>query len=266
MKAKKYFLFCLSALVGVNALGQEINTVQLPKPKRLIDKVEVFVGPSLSFNYGNKFVENYKDENVTNSRELKTGYTIGLGLYHATSKRIDLNLRFQYEQKGTKAELNKPLGNDRQTIVSEYTYNYTNISIAPRYLIGRKTNLAVSFGGYFAMINSMKGQEKYSDPSGGSVINNFIGRNWNVIDSDGAIRTWTFIPGLKSFNSYDYGLLLGFSYGIQLKEQHSLLIQLIDQYGLQPVYNSKYPENLLEKNHTISLVLSYLFYRKPLNQ
>ncbi|MFM7429311.1 MAG: hypothetical protein ACKO1F_05365 [Flammeovirgaceae bacterium] len=257
-------IFLLAFSLSANC--QQNSDLQMPKPKRFIDRFEIFIGNNFSFSYGNKFIENYDDWVIKNTRLLKAGYLFGLGLYHPINKRFDLNLRLQLEQKGTKAELNRPFGNSRQTITSEYNYNYTSVSLSPRYLIGSKENLAVSLGAYFAIINSVKGQEKYSDPTGGPiVVNDFIGRNWNVVDPDGAIRTWTFIPGLKSFNDYDYGLILGLSYQIKFTEQHGLLVQFIDQYGLGSVYNDKYSNNLLEKNHTISFLLAYTFYRKPLH-
>jgi len=249
----------ITIFFGVYVLqAQSLGDLKLPEPKRFIDKIEIFAGPNLSFNYGNKFVDNYYDGVIKNTRLTKIGYWVGLGLYHPITARIDVNAKVQWEQKGAKAELNRPLGNDRQTITSEYTYNYTSISISPRYLLGKK-KVAISFGGYVAMISSVRGQEIYSDPSGGpSVNNNFEGRYWSIIDPDGAIRNWTFIPGLKSFNKYDYGLILGVSYGVSLKKRHNLLFYLVDRYGLQNVYNDKFSENLLEKNHTVSISLGYV--------
>ena len=46
---------------GVYVLqAQSLGDLKLPEPKRFIDKIEIFAGPNLSFNYGNKFVERIK--------------------------------------------------------------------------------------------------------------------------------------------------------------------------------------------------------------
>src|SRR5260221_9825148 len=102
-------------------------------PKRFIDKVEFVVGPSLCFNYGNRFIDNYKDANTQNKRLLNTGYCIGLGIYHPVRKWLDVNVRLMVEQKGTNSELTtRPAdpgaGNLVQTITYKYTYNYLTLS------------------------------------------------------------------------------------------------------------------------------------------
>lgn len=119
MKTKNYLFLCLSILVGVDVFSQEVNTVQLPKPKRFIDKVEFVVGAGLCFNHGNMFVENYRGEfangnYVENKRLTKIGYSIGLGVYHPVNDRIDINIRLLWEQKGYRSELNTTLSTARE--------------------------------------------------------------------------------------------------------------------------------------------------------
>ena len=118
---KKTLLICTAAifispcpLLAQSLQEENIDTevttvpeVQVPKRKRIIDKFEVFVGPSLSFNYGNKFLENYSDDNISNRRIPKPGYTFGLGIFHTINDRLDLNARLQYEQRG--GERNLPI-------------------------------------------------------------------------------------------------------------------------------------------------------------
>jgi len=61
------------------------QTVDPPQQthKRFIDKVEVFAGPNLSFNHGNKFIDNYNDAPyVQNTRKTKVGYSFGLVVDH----------------------------------------------------------------------------------------------------------------------------------------------------------------------------------------
>lgn len=256
-------IFCLLMMTTTSAWCQQ-QFHKKNRSKRFVDEVEIFAGPILSLNHGNKFIENYNDKIIQNKRQIKIGYSFGLGVYHPINNWLTINARVSFEQKGTKAELDHPLGNERQTILSKYSYGYTTFSIVSRFKLDKKEKLTLSVGGYFANLNGVDGLEIYSDPSGRpNVYNNFKGRTWNKIDPDGAIRTWTFIPGIKSFNEYDYGLILAISYRLVLNEKHTILIQLNDHYGLHNVYNNEFTENLPERNHNISFLISYLFRLSP---
>lgn len=235
-------------------------------PLKFINKVEVFAGPSLNFNNGNKFIENYDNGIIQNKRLQKYGYSLGVGFYHSLRNRIEINLRIQLDQKGTNAELNHPLNpvnnNTRQIISSEYTYNYTTIAISPRLHIDKKSKFDISLGGYISRLNKTKGSITYFDESSGYAYNNFNGRQWNVFNADGGINSSTFIPGKKSFEDYDYGAILGVSYRAKLNEVHSLMFQILYSHGLQNVYNDMFTENLPEKNQAISIQIGYIYFRK----
>ena len=143
----------LAGLIVSNmiAIAQKIETdleKYTPKPKRFIDKVEVFAGPSLSFNYGNKLVDNYSDL-IENKRLMKVGYSYGIGVYHPVKGRLDINARVLFEQKGTKSQLNSYSYASRSIINSEYSYDYLTFYLAPTFLIGKRKNLrSFYFGSY----------------------------------------------------------------------------------------------------------------------
>ncbi|QLH33330.1 MAG: hypothetical protein HWD62_13760 [Cyclobacteriaceae bacterium] len=130
------YVFIL-VLTTCNGIAWAQNALPgLPAPKRFIDKIEIFAGPNLSFNYGNMFIENYNDDNVTNKRLLKLGYLFGLGIYHPVKDRLDISLRLQYEEKGTNSEMVTP----GLQINSDYLYKYLSASMAPRILFGKRKN------------------------------------------------------------------------------------------------------------------------------
>ncbi len=256
--------FILFSTLSFKAGAQQPDENHMPL--KFINKVEVFAGPSLSFNYGNKFIENYDNGIIQNKRLQKYGYSLGVGFYHSLRNRIEINLRIQLDQKGTNAELNHPLNpvnnNTRQIISSEYTYNYTTIAISPRLHIDKKSKFDISLGGYISRLNKTKGSITYFDESSGYAYNNFNGRQWNGFNTDGGINSSTFIPGKKSFEDYDYGAILCLSYRAKLNEAHSLMFQILYSHGLQNVYNDMFTENLPEKNQAISIQIGYIYFRK----
>src|SRR5690349_301582 len=99
----------IGLVVGSVTCSGQAPLPALIRSRTFIDRVEVFVGPNLSFNNGNKFLENYTDEYITNKRLAKPGFTLGVGAYHTFSEHVRLNIRLQYEEKGRKTELDTPL-------------------------------------------------------------------------------------------------------------------------------------------------------------
>ncbi|MFM7856661.1 MAG: hypothetical protein ACKO96_33240, partial [Flammeovirgaceae bacterium] len=112
---------------SISAFGQQAPALQLPKPKRFIEKLEFVLGTGLCFNYGNMFIENYRGEFangnfVTNTRLTKAAFSVGVGVYHPVNDRVDVNVRIMWEQKGYRSELNNPLLSDYRSFTeSEYT-------------------------------------------------------------------------------------------------------------------------------------------------
>ena len=209
--------------ISVLAQTTEMALPQMPKPKRFIDKVEVFVGPSLSFNYGNKFIENYKDENVRNKRLMKVGYTFGVGVYHPLKDWLDINLRIAYEEKGSKSKMNTP----SLEIKPEYTYRYLTVCVAPKLFLGRDNKFTISLGGYYSFLRKVEGYEVVY--SGTDVFKeHFVGRNIRGLRSDGSVESITYISGLRSFQQYDYGLNVRCGYHLLLKNGKSISIEIND--------------------------------------
>lgn len=270
MKAKDYIFLCLCILIDINVFSQEENTIQLPKPKRFIDKVEFVVGAGLCFNHGNMFIENYRGEfangnYLENKRLTKIGYSIGLGVYHPVNDRIDINIRLLWEQKGYRSELNTTLSTAREFRESDYSYDYFTIPIIAKVYIDKKRRFAVSLGGYISQLNSVSATEKfYNTFDNTRATASFFGRTLVAFDGNGGINTAAFIPGLQGFAEYDYGATLGLSYNLKLSEQSGLLFQLVDNFGFANVNKKNFtliasPE---ERNHNVSLFVGYTYQLK----
>jgi hypothetical protein len=209
MKTKFRLLLAFSMLVSLLSEGQQESSYAIPKPKRLIDRVEVVVGAGLCFNTGNMFIENYRgiyanNNYVENKRLTKVCYSFGVGAYHVINDRIDINARILFERKGYSSELNNPLNpvnnNARNYRTSDYNYTYWTVPITARLQIGQSKKFSILLGGYLSLINSVSGEESfYNTQDNSRSASSFIGRTLIGFRADGGINSVAFIPGLQSF-------------------------------------------------------------------
>jgi hypothetical protein len=259
---KRIFLIIL--MIGNTVALAQDALPQLPQPKRFIQKIEIFAGPNMSFNYGNMFIENYRgeysnDNYVVNKRLLKPGYVFGAGVYHPFSDRVDLNVRLQYERKGIRTELNTPTYNSNNRIImyAKYDYDYLTITVRPQILLGEEKNMFISLGGYYSKIKRLEGYGRTYDTNG--TLNSegsYKGRYFYDLGDDGTMQGFSWMPYLTSVEDYDWGLVTSIGYRIPFKEKHSMLIQLQNNFGLKNI-NKNNSYDLKEKNHTVNLILSY---------
>ena len=261
-------LFILSfILIPFFGASQRPSDIHAGRSKRFIDRFEVVAGPSISFNSGNKFVDNYQDDLMENKRLKNFGYSLGVGLYHPLNRWLDLNARILWEKKGSNAELNVPLNpvnNDaRQIIQSTYTYDYLTLGFLPQVFIGKEKRITLSIGGYYSFMNSVEGHEEVLTTDDDVTYNStFNGRVLRGFRSDGAVNSISFIPGLQSFEKDDYGITMGIGYVIGIGGHSNIAIQLVDNFGLQNINKPvAFLENPPERNHTLSLIIGYVYSR-----
>lgn len=241
-------------------LCQSKNAFELSGSKRLIDKIEIFGGPSLSFNYGNKFIENFNDGNFENKRLFKLRYAIGIGLCRGLANRVDLNLRMQYHQRGTKNELRLP---ENGTVTSSsYTYSYATIQAATILWLGQNKEWFLTIGGYYSKLNSLLGREKILDSNQNKVIKDekFKGRYFVAVRDDGTIYSSTWQPGYSGIEKDDFGIISSLGYVLPISGKSAVMIQLTDSYGIANI-NRNNPYSLKEKNHSISFLIGYILNR-----
>lgn len=230
--------------------------------KKFIDKIELFAGPGLSFNYGNKFIENYNDENASNKRLLKPGYLFGLGIYHSVSERLTINARVQYEVKGRKTELNTPLTSSSRVIsIDDYTYKYFTIAISTQIFFGRKRKAFVTIGPYLSKIKGLSSIGcTYNTLDQHRTVGYLKGRYFYNLRKDGTIDSFTWVEGLSSFENIDLGTAFSVGCFLRIAKKQSLAIQIIENLGLRNI-NKNNPYRLDEKNHSINVILGYIINR-----
>jgi len=232
------------------------------------------MGPSLCFNYGNKFIDSYSSNVFTNKRELKYGYYFGLGLYHPIKSRIglvSLNARLILEYKGANSKFTTaPLDtgathNLIQTVESDYSYRYITFTLTPTFYFGKNKKWSVLVGGYYSWLKSVDGHVSWTSISKSYnefSVQSFKGRNIFEINPNGGIMSFGQAPGLSSFQNIDFGAVFGIGYFIPLKKPHGISIQIIDHFGIQDISKQFFPlMTPPEKNHSINLIFSYTINR-----
>jgi hypothetical protein len=264
---KSVLLFLLLLSTGAHAQDSLQVTKHPPakKPvsKKLITKLEVFAGPGLAFNRGNMFVENYQDANVTNKRLLKPAYVAGVGVFAPLTKRIDLNVRMQFEQKGTRSLLELPyipnFEGSREFIYSDISYQYLTALIAPRLYLDERKRLAISVGLYAGRIIGLETCSKITNTVFETVNEGCTeGRFFLELDKDGYPRSLITSPGLSSSTKTDYGMAFSLAYILPITQRHTISLQLFDNLGLRNIEKHK-PFGYIEKNHTLNLSIGYLY-------
>jgi hypothetical protein len=258
---KKTLTIILLLFSVFRSYSQIDQSYELPKARRFIDRFEVFVGSNLSFNNGSKFVENYKDDFIENTRNSKIGFGLGVGAYHPISNRIGMQVRLMYEAKGTDSKMTTPT----LEINSKYDYRFLTLSIAPQILIGENKKFVGSLGAYLSRIQSCKGDIRVVDIQSGALFNsNFEGRQIRELRPNGSTNSLTIVPGLQSFEENEFGLIISFGYLLKISSKSELLIQLQNNFGLSSINKPiDITINPTEKNNCLYLMIGYVLSRSP---
>jgi hypothetical protein len=148
------FIFISVAVLLTPLLGraQEKVDVEKLRPKRVIDKVEVLAGPSISFTNGKDMIGGMNPR-ITTDYSSKAGYFVGVGLIHSLGK-VELRARVLWEQRGSVQKVfdNEPKG--LFLILNETKYNYLTIGFTPTIFIGRNQKFYVFAGASYSKLSS----------------------------------------------------------------------------------------------------------------
>ncbi|MEK6781754.1 MAG: outer membrane beta-barrel protein [Bacteroidota bacterium] len=220
-------------LIAFYATAQEpVSEPDLAKlqPKRLVSKIEFLAGPSIIYPYGN--------EGFEKARVGKLGFAANVGLIHNINSRLAINLKFRYENKGSKTIAYSPNipPPDSQKSILDVTLKYATFSLLPCYSIWKEREFYIGFGPYFGYLNSVKTSiEVYMN---------------GILSGQS-----TSSPDPYLFNkAFDVGLTTVIGYNVHINQKTECSVQFLHNLGL--VYLSKdttYPV----RNNTFSLLLGF---------
>ena len=221
------FLFALYATAQEPESKPDLSKLY---PKRLVSKIEFLVGPSIIYPYGN--------EGFEKARVIKLGFAANVGLVHVINSRLAINLKFRYENKGSKTVAYSPNipPPDRQKSIADVTLNYATVSLLPHYFIWKERKFYIAVGPYFGYLNIVKVSfEVYMN---------------GVLSGQSTSR-----PDPHLFNNaFDGGITTLIGYNIHINKKTDCSVQFLNNLGL--IYLTKdasYPV----RNNTFTLLVGF---------
>lgn len=201
--------------------------------KRFFSKIELVGGPSLSFLRGNTSVDN----TFENSRKFRNGFSVGVGFSHTLKGRLELNLKFLFEEKGGISEtigtyydsVSQSLKQGK--VESNYRYDYYSLPILIDYKFGSRRQFRIGFGPFVSYLQKQVVTQKF--PFFGSI---------NTMD-----RT-------NLATKLDLGLAFKIGYNIPLNANLSLSFQILNTLGLKNTSLTSKPGQVTNSNNTSIMV------------
>ena len=221
------------AFISATVWSQENKVSELPKSKKIINKVEIVAGPTLQFPNDNGFSERLKQASmgtILTSFNSKYGYSLGAGLVHSLSNKFDITGRVLWERKGY---IEKTFGINGFEYIGDSKNDYLSLYIQPTFFLGKRKNMQIIGGLYYSWLQGTFRTEKLS------------------LNGQTTISTTTNDPNLKS---NDFGLTLGAGYSIAIDTKSKIAFLLQGNYGLSKIIDIN---TLTINNNSISFFVTY---------
>lgn len=209
------------------------GTFELPKPKHIISKYEILIGPSWLIPYKSKTVDH---------PQFKIGYCFGIGISHAFNNRVEIAVNVLFERKGRDAKFDAFYDTNGMYHQLSYDENrdYLTATLIPKYCFGTGRNFRLGVGPYASKLTK-------------SVLTQTITLNGQVA----SVHSSNQLPSLKN---YDYGIVFTASYDTDLFKKTILRIGVSANLGLINA-NVENPAVPTEKNQSLYLLITLLYNR-----
>lgn len=216
--AKFTFINSLLILISIGcvAQAQSFKEVKFPEPKRFIDKIEGFVGPSLYIPNDHGWAEFTFSE--SNGRTIykassEMGFHTGINFVHSINNTFEVHGKFsidkrRYSENRVYLDINGNVTSESQI---DQKNDYVVVSLAPAYFLPEFNRLHFFAGVSYAFLTRSLA---FDALSGGTRINTIDGFEKHVVDA-----------------------LAGIGYFFPIREKFSGAIRLQGNYGLSYTLN-----------------------------
>ncbi len=226
MKPHLSIFFLLAYLI---THAQKDDVIKKNLPKKLIDKVGLIGGPSISGMWNS---EGYRHNGI-----IKFGYIAGFEFTHSFNERFELSTLFLLERKGEKQLYEVHDSTGRVVGQGKYWYNsnYYSVVFLPKYFFGKQKRMEVGAGVYYSYLKNAEFV--------------FIGYK------NGSLNF------TKYYTPYDLGLSVHVGYNFQFSEKVFMDIRFVNNLGLSKVALLSPFSVPLGKNNAYSMVICLKFTR-----
>lgn len=270
-------------LKGINMPEKSTHSTSQKHRRWFVNSLEIFGGPNVSYNYGNWRLRNYSDlRGVSNIRYLKWGWAAGAGFSIPIYKKLEMNVRVEYEKTGSDNNLTVPAdyedGVYRHSYVrSDYSYYHIKNTLLLQYPVISNTHFdcLAGVGGYLSLITHTYLKRYYGTYNFyvyGS--NEFLyeasnERVFETLNKNGTSHSIAFQSTLKAFSTLDIGMLASLQIRYKINARHSMGFQLLQTIGMRDVnYPMRFNPSFQEEIYRIppeyrlytSLNFSYMFH------
>lgn len=233
------------ALVVRNFIcSAQIPTLGHVDPKKFIDQVEIFVGPSLHFPDDNGFYSRIERETDGQSRgkyKAQAGYMAGASLIHSMGELFQVHASLAWDRKGYLAEsIVSGSGNDIYKNIGDVRNDYLSGVLALDFFIPNSSKFYISSGCFYSHLLKSLTQE--------------------TLYVNGKATQVSFIKDNPEIRKSHVGILFAVSYSWQLNQKDKLGLRLQGNYGLVDVVNVN---GLVVDMNSLNLQITFRRNSKP---
>jgi hypothetical protein len=213
---KSFRIFICFQWLALGGYAQVIDSLELNHLKKRVSIFEILIGASQVGVRGDEGIPTRFGQTLyINPLENKLSYSVGIGAHHKIGRYFQIYGRVLCEQKGFVRSLDSLFFDtdfnfvSRTRVWSEIAKNnYLTLSVLPQFVAGRRAQINIGAGGYFALLVSSRTQ--YEDYRQGSY----------QYSSD------------PIYNGRDYGLCFNVGISYPLGSKFDATMQMMVNYGL----------------------------------
>jgi hypothetical protein len=237
----KFILISVAVLLTpLLVRAQEKVEVEKLRPKRVIDKVEVFAGPNLIMSNADEWT-NFFNQAIGTTYEIqkKYGYLVGLGVAHSFTSKFELQGRLSWEASGFKEKYTTVSGSVTNESFNNDNNAYLTLAFTGHLKIGTKNSWHLFSGPYLSRILS---SEEFSTQYKNGLLT-------------GSAR----INTIDGMNQYTYGIWLGTGYAFNWNSGRQIEIRLQGSCAMNDVISvNKYSVRC----NSIALLIAFIINRR----
>lgn len=177
-----------------------------------------------------------------------TGPSAGVSFQVNTKRFFSFKTGISFDRKSTITKIsskNNPIGSTSQSRFV-YTSDYVSLPVLGKLTFGKKVQLFLNAGVYFAFLAD---QNRFTE--GSSTV---------LVDGQNHYNEFSFNESIDFYKRFDFGLIGGLGLGVPIKKHWYISLEAREVIGLTYLYNTtKYKTPPMSRNATIHMLLGVAY-------